>query len=65
LSPDPFEPYAVAAVELDDERMVVLGRVAEGADLGSLRVGQQMEITIEPIIAGADEHVWKWKPVAP
>jgi uncharacterized OB-fold protein len=65
LSPEPFEPYAVAAVELDEERMVVLGRVADGADLDGLHVGQQMEITVEPIIAGADELVWKWKPVAP
>ena len=65
LSPDPFEAYAVAAVELDEERMVVLGRVAEGSDLAGLRVGQQMEIAVEPIIPGADESVWKWKPVAP
>jgi uncharacterized OB-fold protein len=65
LSPEPFEPYAVAAVELDEERIVVLGRVAEGSDLAGLRVGQQMEIAVEPIIPGADESVWKWKPVAP
>jgi len=64
-SPDPFEPYAVAAVELDEERMVVLGRVADGADLDGLRVGQQMEIAVEPIVEGADELVWKWKPVGP
>jgi uncharacterized OB-fold protein len=65
LSPDPFEPYAVAAVELDEERMVVLGRVADGAELDGLRVGQQMEIAVEAVIPGADEQVWKWKPVAP
>ena len=64
-SPDPFEPYAVAAVELDEERMFVLGRVAEGVDLDGLRVGQQMEIVVEPIIPGFEESVWKWKPVAP
>jgi len=61
LNPDPFEPYAVAAVELDEERMVVLGRVSNGADLSALRVGQVMEVAVEPIIAGADELVWKWK----
>jgi uncharacterized OB-fold protein len=65
LSPEPFEPYAVAAVELDEERIVVLGRVADGADLAGLRVGQPMKITVEPIIPGAEEQVWKWKPVAP
>ena len=63
LSPEPFEPYAVAAVELSEERIVVLGRLADGAALDGLRVGQEMEITVEPIIRGADELVWKWKPV--
>lgn len=63
LNSDPFEPYAVAAVELPEERMVVLGRVANGADLSTMRVGQVMEIVVEPIIAGAEEIVWKWKPV--
>jgi len=64
LNPDPMEPYGVAAVELGDEHMVILGRVADGADLSGLHVGQPMEIVVEPIIAGADELVWKWKPVS-
>jgi uncharacterized protein len=63
LSPDPFEPYAVAAVELDDERMVILGQVSTGTDLALLHVGRVMEVVVEPIIPGADELVWKWKPV--
>jgi uncharacterized OB-fold protein len=64
LSADPFEPYAVAAVELDEERIVILGRVADGSALDALSVGDPMEIVVEPIIPGADELVWKWKPVA-
>lgn len=64
LSLDPFEPYAVAAVELAEERIVVLGRVADGAPLHALHVGAEVEIAVEPIIPGAGELVWKWKPVA-
>ena len=30
VAAEPFEPYALAAVELDDERIVVLGQVATG-----------------------------------
>ena len=30
-SPDPFEPFAVAAVQLADEGLIVLGKVVEGA----------------------------------
>ncbi len=64
LSPDPFEPYAVAAIELATEQLVVLGRVAEGSDLDAIAVGDVMEVAVEPIIPGAEELVWKWKPVA-
>lgn len=63
VSPDPFEPYAVAAVELAEERIVVLGKVADGIDLDTLSVGAPMEIVVEPIILGSAELVWKWKPV--
>ena len=35
---DPFEPFALAAVELP-EGLVVLGQVAEGYGVGDLRVG--------------------------
>ena len=63
LSPDPFEPYAVAAVELADERLVILGRVAEGVSFDGLKVGIEMAIVVEPIILGSLELVWKWKPV--
>ena len=30
VSPDPFVPYAIAAVELEEEKMVVLGQVVPG-----------------------------------
>ncbi len=63
LSPEPFEPYGVAAVELGEERMVVLGQVAHGTDPALLRVGRTMEIVVEPIIPESEELVWKWKPV--
>jgi uncharacterized OB-fold protein len=63
ISPDPFEPYAVAAVELEEERMVILGPVATESDPDVLRIGQHMEIVVEPVIPGSDEIVWKWTPV--
>ena len=39
VAADPFEPYALAAVELADEDMVVLGQVAKGVRAADLRVG--------------------------
>ena len=64
---EPFEPYTVVAVELADEQMVVLGQLAEGVDPSTLKIGDEVEVVIEPLFSDEDgnEHiVWKWKPVA-
>lgn len=61
---DPFEPYAVAAVELAQEKMVVLGQVAAGVRTEQLAVGMEMELVVETLFeddAGAHE-IWKWRP---
>ena len=64
VAPDPFEPYTVAAVELDDERLVVLGQVQQGVD--SLRIGQRVELTLGTLFETDEEiHVtWRWSPAA-
>jgi uncharacterized OB-fold protein len=61
---DPFEPYGVAAVELAEEQMIVLGQLARGTDVNSLRVGQELELVIEPLFEDdeAVHTVWKWRP---
>ena len=61
-----FTPFAIAAVELADEQMVVLGQVADGFGVDDLEVGQQVELVVEDLFSD-EEHdyvVWKWKPVA-
>lgn len=58
---DDFEPYGVAAVELSAERMIVLGQLARGVNVGGLQVGTEMEVVIEPLPDGLS--VWKWRPV--
>ena len=61
---DPFEPFAIAAVELADEKMVVLGQVAGGVGVGDLRVGSEVELVVETLFEDDDNEyiVWKWKP---
>ena len=59
-------PFAIAAVELADEQMVVLGQVASGHGAGDLAVGQQVELVVDTLYSD-DEHdylVWKWQPIA-
>jgi uncharacterized OB-fold protein len=63
---EPFEPYGVAAVQLPDEQMIVLGQLARGTDVASLHAGQAMELVVEPLYEDDDavHTVWKWKVVA-
>ncbi len=66
LAADPFVPFAIAAVELDDERLVVLGQVAAGYGVADLRVGSAVELVVEPLyeLDGIQHLIWRWKPVA-
>jgi uncharacterized OB-fold protein len=64
---DPYEPFALAAVELEAEKMIVLGQVVDGVDFASLRVGMEMELALGVLFEDAETETitWKWKPVAP
>jgi len=66
VSPDPFVPYTVAAVELQEERMVVLGQLAPEVDPAGLEVGMEMEIVLDTLYEDEQNEylIWKWKPVA-
>jgi uncharacterized OB-fold protein len=64
---DPFEPFAVAAVQLADEGVIVLGKVVEGTMAADLQVGMEMELTTMPLYVGDDgvqRTVYAWK-IAP
>ena len=60
VAPDPYRPFAIAAVELATEKMVVLGPVIEGVAAKDLKVGMAMELALEPLADG--KLTWKWKP---
>ena len=65
VSPDPFVPYTVVAVELEQERMVVLGLLADGADPSQLHVGDQVELVLGTLYEDDEgaRLVWKWQPI--
>ena len=65
VSPDPFVPYTVVAVELPEEQMVVLGPLDPESDPAQLAVGVEVELTLGTLFED-DEHehvVWQWKVV--
>ncbi len=64
VTPDPFVPYIVAAVELEREKMIVLGQVAGDVKIGDLAAGMEMELCLDTLFEDdAAEHIiWKWRP---
>jgi uncharacterized OB-fold protein len=63
-APDPFEPFAIAAVELAAEGLIVLGKVVEGTLADDLKVGMQMELTTMPLFTdddGVERIVYAWR----
>jgi len=66
VAPEPFQPFTIAAVELEQERMIVLGQVITGVDVGDLKIGDAVELVLEPLHED-EEHtrmIWKWRPAA-
>ncbi|WP_408898412.1 Zn-ribbon domain-containing OB-fold protein [Nocardioides sp. R1-1] len=62
---DPFEPFALAAVELP-EGIVVLGQVAQGYGVADLRVGAEAELVVETLNVDetGERSIYRWRPVA-
>lgn len=64
VAEEPFEPYAIAGVQLDKEQMVVLGQVVKGVTVADLKVGMAMELVLETLHESDDDIkvTWKWRP---
>ena len=63
---NPFQPFAIAAVELAAEKITILGQVVEGVKVADLKIGQEMELALDTLLEDDETEtiVWKWKPVA-
>jgi uncharacterized OB-fold protein len=60
----PWEAYALIAVELEAERIVVLGQGVPGLAVADLAVG--MEVELVPGVLHEDAETvwttWRWRP---
>ncbi len=54
----------MAAVELEDEKMIVLGQVPQHSSVEQLETGMQMDLVIDTLFEDDDNEyvVWKWRP---
>lgn len=64
VAADPFEPFAIAAVQLEKEQMVILGQVVTGISVEDLQVGMPMELALETLHESDEgaKVIWKWQP---
>lgn len=60
-----WEPYTLVAVELEAERMVVLGQAVPGVTVDDLSVGAEVEVVPGILSEDADTAwtTWHWRPV--
>ncbi|MEU3281052.1 Zn-ribbon domain-containing OB-fold protein [Streptomyces antibioticus] len=63
----PWEPYALIAVELQAERIVVLGQAVPGVTVADLAVGMEVEVVPgvlyeDPGDTGTTWTTWQWRP---
>ena len=64
VAEEPFQPYAIAAVQLDEEQMIVLGQVVKGVGVEDLRAGMRMQLVLEDVPGlDGDKVTWKWRPL--
>jgi uncharacterized OB-fold protein len=66
VAADPYVPFCLAAVELTDEKLVVMGQVVGGVTVDDLAVGDEVELVVERLYSEDDTDylVWKWRPLA-
>ena len=65
VSADPYVPFAIVAVELAAEGIVVLGQAADGVTVADLAVGGRVELVTETLYSDndGDKLVWRWRPI--
>ena len=66
VTSEPYQPITIAAVELEAEKMVVLGQCVAGVGPEDLEVGMEMELTVDTLYSDDDHEylVWKWRPAS-
>jgi uncharacterized protein len=66
VAAEPFVPFCIAAVELAEEQMLVMGQVVGEVGVEDLSVGDEVELVLDTLFED-DEHrylVWKWRPTS-
>ena len=67
VADDPYEIFAMAAVELEKEKLVVMGQLVKGVTVDDVKIGDEVELALETLFEDEENEyiVWKWKPIQP
>ena len=62
---EPYEPFTLVAVEVDESGLVVLGQAVAGVSVAALRVGSRVKLVIDTLYVDDDHDytIWKWSPM--
>ncbi|MBD2858226.1 OB-fold domain-containing protein [Spongiibacter sp. KMU-158] len=66
IAAEPFVPFSIAAVELEKEQMIILGQTISGITPEDMKVGQAVELVLEPLHDSeeGEKLIWKWRPLS-
>ena len=62
---DPYRPFVLAAVALDEDGLIVLGQMVDGCAVEDVHVGLRVELTVEPLVQtdACLQLMWRWRPL--
>lgn len=65
IAKEPWEPFVLAGVLLEKEKLVVLGQMVEGTQLEDMKIGMNVELVIDTLYEDEENEylVWKWKTI--
>jgi uncharacterized OB-fold protein len=63
---DEHVPFCIAAVELEAEKVIVLGQVLAGVTVDELALGQEVELVVDTLFVDDEtqHQIYKWRPVS-
>ena len=65
INSEPFEPFVIAAVHLQNENLVICGQMMPGIEISDMDVGMDVKLALDVLYEDDDNEymVWKWEPV--
>jgi len=62
---DPHEVFAIAAVELEKEKLIIMGQMQQGVNVADVKIGDEVKLILESLYEDDENDyvVWKWQPL--